>query len=218
MWMRISTPGKSALPRSNNGITLIELLAALAIVGIIFALAATALRDTFDVGLKSSARRLGSLSRFLRTKAVTEHKYVRLVLDLEKSEYAVEESKTPFVISVAKEEGMVPQEEEKKPEVSTTETGVEGADAEAPEFIQAEGLVVRPTSLESGAKFKDVSVSYLPGKREGGKVNIYFFPDGYATPAMINLKDEDDEDHFSIEILPMTGRVTIEGEYRELER
>ena len=206
--MRISTLGKSASRRSPSGITLIELLVALEIVGAIFAVAATGLRQAFDAGLKNSSRRLGSLSRYLRTKAVTEHKYVRLVLDLSKSEYRVEESSTPFVIAPGGEEPPAKEEPQEEGEVT----------APAEEFQEAEGLLVKPTRLESGAFFKDLTVSYLPEKLMEGEGMVYFFPDGYATPAVINLRDEDDEDHYSVEIFPMTGKVRIEGGYRELER
>lgn len=211
MLIRTSILGKSALKRGrDDGITLIELLVALAIVGVIFGVAASGLRHVFNTELKSSSRELGSLIRYLRTKAVTENKYVRLLLDLEQQKYSVEESQEPFLISVPSEEDLKKEkEEEKKEEEEGGEPKPEST------FTEAEGLLVKPRRLASGAYFKDVKISYIPGKQETGKVSLYFFPDGYATPALINFRDEGDEDHYSLEVFPYNGKVRIEGRYRE---
>lgn len=192
--------------------TLIELMVAMAIVGLLFAVAAVGLRKAFDVGLKESARRLGSVVRYLRIQAVTEHQYLRLMLDVDRSLYWVEKSAAPAVISPEEEEKRT--SEKKVEEKETEETEAE----DQPTFEKAEGALVRETRLESGASFKDIQISYLPGKRTEGIVALYFFPDGSVTPAMINLKDEEDEDHFSVEVFPLSGRVRLEGEYRELEK
>lgn len=186
---------------------MIELMVAMAIVGLLFAVAAVGLRKAFDVGLKESARRLSSVVRYLRIQAVTEHQTLRLMLDVGRSLYWVEKSAAPAVIS--------PEEEERRASAREME---ETEAEDRPDFEKAEGALVKETRLESGASFKDIQISYLPGKRTEGIVALYFFPDGSVTPAMINLKDEEDEDHFSVEVFPLSGRVRVEGEYRELEK
>lgn len=209
MSIKISTRGKSvSRKRAVKGITLIELLVALAIVGVIFAIAATGLRNALDVELKSSSRHLSSLIRYLRTEAITKHRYNRLVLDLGEAKYSAEYSEQSFVISPAEEEIAATPGQKK-----TAEEGGEKTD-----FQSTEGVLAEPARLGSGVFFKDASVSYLREKVVEGSVALYFFPDGYVTAAMINLRDTDDEDHYSIEVSPLSGKVTVEGQYRELPR
>ena len=219
MSMRTLIPGRSVPPKKkgnrNLGLTLIELMVAMTIVGLIFAVAATGLRSAFNVNLKSSAARLASTLRYLSNKAVTDHQYLRMVIDLDGQSYRVEESADPFVIS--------PEEEEDKNEpASKKEEGGKGGEGEReeetaanPAFTQSESKLLKPTKLPSDTFFKDVFISYLNRKKENGQAFIYFFPDGYATATVINLKDEEDEEHFSIELLPLSGQVKVEGEYKE---
>lgn len=189
--------------------TLIEVLVALAIVGLMFGVAVVGLRSVFDVSLKSSARQLASTFRFLSNKAVTDHLYLRLVYDLDSHSYHVEQSTEAVVI--APETSDLESDAEKEDEEAGTEKKAET-------FVRSESTLLQPLRLPGGIFFKDVSVSYLTEKKETGSVSTYFFPDGYATATMVNLRDEDDKTAFSVELKPLSGQVHIEGEYRELEK
>ncbi len=231
MWMRTSTPGKLAPKRQNrpDGFTLIELMVAMAVIGLIFAMAAVSLRSVFDVELKKTASSLASTLRYLSNKAVTEHQYLRMVYDLDDQSYHAESSEDPFVISPeddaakegtkktgkAKEGSVTMQAEGEEPPTEDEAPGEEKDGGEKPAFSQMESRLLTPVKLPSGVYLKDVSVSYLPGKRESGQVFTYFFPDGFATPTLINLRDEEDENHFAIELFPLSGRVKIDRDYRE---
>ncbi|MBI2082783.1 MAG: prepilin-type N-terminal cleavage/methylation domain-containing protein [Deltaproteobacteria bacterium] len=222
--MRILIPGRLASLRKNSGITLIELLVALAIVGVIVALATSGLRTALNVELKSSARELGSLIRYVRSKAITEHKYLRLALDFGESEYWVEVSADPFVISSEEDDSKESKEKKgkgkgKEAEAVPEENPEEGVPEEKKKFEEIEDdTLLRRRKLGSGVFFKDVTVGYLPEKKTEGVLYLYFFPDGYATEGMINLRDEGDEDHFSVEVMSLSGGVNIQGEYRDLEK
>ncbi len=186
--------------------TLIELMVAMVIIGLMFALAATGLRSVFNVNLKNTSAHLASTLRYLSNKAVTDHLYLRMVFDLDEQTYSVEESAEPFVIST----------EDMGDENSNSPEKKEGEDKKA--FAPTEERMLQPAKLPSGVFFKDVSVSFLRDKKEKGLIYTYFFPDGYAIPTIINLRDEDDENHYSIELLPLSGRVKVESQYREMER
>ena len=88
-----------------------EIMVAMAIVGVIFAAAATGLRSAFNVNLKSSAGKLASTLRYLSNKAVTEHRYIRVIYDLQAQSYSVEECTDPVVISVEDEEDQAKEDE-----------------------------------------------------------------------------------------------------------
>ncbi|MBI2981747.1 MAG: prepilin-type N-terminal cleavage/methylation domain-containing protein [Deltaproteobacteria bacterium] len=204
--MRTSTPGKLAFQKKNSGITLIELLVALAIVGVIVALAGSALRSALNTELKANSRELASLIRYVRSKAITEHKYLRVALDFGESTYWVEVSADPFVIS--------PEGGEKK---GSNEEIAQGEEPQKSFEEIEDDLLLKRRALGNSVFFKDVAVGYLPQKKSEGLIYLYFFPDGYATEAMINLRDEEDEEHFSVEVMSLSGTVTIAGEQRDLE-
>lgn len=195
----------------------------MAIVGVIFALSVTGLRSAFNVNLKSTAGKMAATLRYLSNKAVTDHMYLRIVYDLEENSYHVEETADPFVISPEEEESQFKEEAEEKGEEEAHSEGEEGGEGEeakkegqeATGFTPSESKLLRPVKLPSGVAFKDVTVSYLEGKREQGKVSGYFFPDGFAIPTLINLKDDDDEEHYSVEVFPLSGRVKVIGDYKE---
>ncbi len=196
MWMPTFSRGKLGFPRNSRGLTLIELLVTMAIVGLLFGVSVVGLRSAFNVDLKKASMRLSSTCRYLRNKAITDHQYLRVVFDFESQSYRIEESSEPFVIAT----------EEK-------------AEEEGPKnFVASESKLLEPVKLPGNVFFKDITVSYLSGKQEKGEVAVYFFPNGYATPSLINLRDEADEDHYSIEVAPLSGKVVVVGEYREFER
>ena len=179
--------------------TLIEIMVTMTIVGLIFAAAAAGLRSAFNVNLKNTSAHLASTMRYLSSKAVTDHVYLRVVFDLDDRSYKIEGSNEPQVVD---------------PEEGKGQGGSEGKEDKS-NFTALESKLLLPVKLPSDVFFKDVSVSYLKQKREKGQVAVYFFPNGFATPALINFRDEKDEDHFSIELFPLSGRVKVQSEYRE---
>lgn len=86
-----------------------------------------------------------------------------------------------------------------------------------PEFSQVDSFLLRPTKLPSSVFFKDVQVEHRSAPVEGGRESIYFFPNGYVEKAVINLRDEKDDIHYSIATNPISGRVTIENQQRNLK-
>ncbi len=231
--------GERYLPINIKGLTLIELMVAMAIVGLIFAAAASGLRSVFNMGLKSDAGHLGSVIRNLSNKAVTEHTYLRLVYDIDERRYSVEQSDEPFLVSTEVEEPggkkqSLAEHLLKKPEAGeidalTSEDSVgevgspkdiedEAASKKDEEFVTIEEGALKPARLSSGVFIKDIETSYSSTKLTNGKAYTYFFPDGFATRTMIHLRDEDDEDHYSIEVSPVSGKVKIESDYREMEK
>ncbi|MBI4126129.1 MAG: hypothetical protein HY465_01415, partial [Deltaproteobacteria bacterium] len=86
-----------------------------------------------------------------------------------------------------------------------------------PTFSQVAEHLLRPVKLPDGVYFKDIAVEHDPRAVNAGKVTLAFFPNGYVEAAVINLRDEDDEVHYSLKTKPVLGEVSIESEYRTLE-
>lgn len=86
-----------------------------------------------------------------------------------------------------------------------------------PVFSQLAEHLLKPSRLPESVFFKDVYVEHLHGPVDAGQVAITFFPNGYVEEAIINLRDEHDDVHYSLATNPATGRVVIDDAYRRLE-
>lgn len=222
MWMPTFAVPKLGLRRKvrNNeaglteaGLTLIELMVAMAIIATIFVVSASGLRQLTSADLKNSASQMASILRYLSNKAVTEHIYLRVVYDLDAQSYWVEESREKFLI--VKEETTPKPEKTQKKEKEKEEKKEEKEETKE-DFAVSESKLLKKKTLPNEVRFKDVYADYLEGKRESGQVHTYFFPDGYATGTIIHLHNKDDEeDLFSIELQSLSGKVRISREYVE---
>lgn len=200
----------------SPGMTLIEIMVAMAIVGIILAVSIVGLRSAFNVNLKSSAGKLAATLRYMSNKAVTDHMYLRMVYDLDEHSYRAEESLDPFLIAPEEDEKKADKTKEEKTAETEEGDGEESSKkAEEGGFTASESKLLQPYKLPSGVAFKDVAVSYLKGRREKGQAYTYFFPDGFSTPTVINLRNDEDDEHFSVEVMPLSGRVKVDGSYKE---
>lgn len=158
-----------------------------------------------EAKLRDQSAQLAGTVKFLYNEAAIKNRYYRLAFDLDSQSYRVESSEQPYLVRMV-DESQKKKDAEKRPEGTP-----EGAS-----FAQEEGLLVKPVRLPSGIKFKDISVMHLPTRVEQGKVEVYFFPNGFVEPSVINLTDEDEENFYSLQLNPMTGRVKIRSEYFEV--
>ena len=199
---------------AERGLTLIELMVGMAIIGMLVALVVGGASRLFDADLKEKSSQLASTIRFLYNKAATERVYLRLVLDIDDNSYHVEASSEPFQVTRMTEEDLA----ERKRRLEALARGEKPPEDETPPpnpFSPAESYLLKKVSLGDNVLIKDVQTDYTDAKVEEGEIYVYFFPNGYATPAIINLMDADDETNYSLEVLPLSGRVRIENEYRD---
>lgn len=188
--MTISSTG--AARNNRSGFTLLEVLVTVGLVALIMTLAVGRLNRATDRDLRMAARKLGSTVHLLYNKAVMEGAQIRLVISLEDRAYWAERADEgrPLLKGDEKEEG----------------------------DFSKEGLsLLRKTELPKKVFFKDVFAEHQSGPISEGKAYVYFFPQGYAERAVINLRDAKDESHFSVSVAPLTGEVAIEREYVEME-
>lgn len=158
-----------------------------------------------EAKLRDQSSQLAGTIKFLYNEAAIKNRYYRLSFDLDGRSYRVESSDQPYLVR------MVDEAQKKKDAEKNPEATPEGAS-----FAQEEGFLVAPVRLPSGIKFKDITVMHLPARVEQGKVEIYFFPNGFVEPSVINLTDEDEENAYSLQLNPMTGRAKIRSEYFEV--
>ena len=228
--------------KSKKGFTLFELIVAIAIVALIMGVVISRMDQYLELDMKKTSNRVASMVRYLYNKSVTEGVYLRLVFDLNEQTYWVEATRDPLLLSMretasAKKKG---EEEKKGKETRGKEKNEkEGAKPEAPKaqnpataaasrlpkleikqptFTQVESSLLKPTRLPETVFFKDIMTEHQPVPAEAGQATLNFFPNGYVEHAIINLRDEKDEVHYSLETNPITGQVKIENEYKTFEK
>lgn len=185
---------------SRGGFTLIELLVTLAVVGLIMGLAINQVGKMTGKNMKAQARRFASTIRFLYNKSIADGAVLRLVFDFDENKYWVEKSSDRLTLT---------REEKKK------EGEEEGEEKSS--FSITESYVLKPVKLPRGVYLKDIYAEHQSGAVGEGKAYLYFFPQGYVERSVINLRDKNDELHYSLEINPISGNAKIDKEYKELE-
>ena len=190
------------------GFTLIEIMVVIFIVvlSMTFVVSRGGMRDSQK--LKDASSHLSTVIRYLYNESATEGKYLRLVMDIGERTYWAESSSEPVLLGLESDE----QEKEASDEAD------EGESASAGGFSKDESRLFKTKKLPDDIYFKDIYTMHLPMAVDSGKVAIYFFPNGYVEEAIINLRNEDDDENYSIKTIPVSGRATIESEYRSLEQ
>ena len=158
-----------------------------------------------EAKLRDQSSKIAGTVKFLYNEAAIKNRYYRIVFDLDGRTYKVESSDQPYLVR------MIDEAQKKKDAEKKADATPEGAS-----FTQEEGLLVQAEKLPSGIKFKDITVMHLPTRVEQGKVEVYFFPNGFVEPTIINLTDDDEESFYSLQLNPMTGRAHIRSEYFEV--
>jgi len=230
----------------TGGFTLIEMMIVVTIVGLIAVLGANIMSGTFRSKSRELQWRMASTIRYLYNSAVTESKTMRLVLDLQEGgSYWAEATGDKFLLESSEDikererkkdfgdDSAAPAKTEQSASTMSDETkdalgltGDESFKQEAEEIVEpseavfgsVESPVLEVKQLPRGIYIKDVYTEHdgETGVSEG-KAYIYFFPNGYAEPSVINFRNEDDTRQFSIKIDPYSGEVDISPEYRTLE-
>ena len=210
-------------PYRQRGVTLLELLAALAVIGAIAGGVAFSFRAVSRATARTDAGRLAAAIRYLYDRAVTTGAYYRLVIDLSANKYWAEKSDERFYLVREKESapgrGRAPDDAEKERQL---------VEEEERERQQLSGLAkeLLPPPKPKRARFESFKDStlptvalkvvhlrdlYTPRQREPyteGKAYLYFFPDGHTERALIHLSDDDDH-VVALRVHPLTGRVEI---------
>lgn len=208
-----------------KGMTLIEIMVTLAIVGLILGITISQVGGTFDSHARQATDELAATIRYLYNKAASENLTMRIVFDLEKQSYVVESTTDLFQLESDEErEERLKKEKEatsslSKPDKKSTEEKAPAAvqKAEA-KFGAADSHLLKPTLLPGGVFFKDIYTEHDNGPVAKGSASIYIFPSGYVERAVINLRDEGDSEKRALVINPMTGDSRVYEEYRELKK
>lgn len=212
----------AARRRAARGITLIEVLMSLAVVGLIAGI------GILGVGAQKTARMRGGavlISGAIRTAyahASGVSKPLRLVFDINERNITLEESSAALtIVKNDKTGGAAAATEAERIAVEEAESILKGPRAARPSFTPTKAFGFSPDAgqsgkaLPSGVRFVQVETSHEEEPATDGRAYLYFWPGGQTERAAIQLTtaapDEEPTDDNSMTILvqPLTGKTEI---------
>jgi prepilin-type N-terminal cleavage/methylation domain-containing protein len=221
---------------AQRGITLLEIMIVLAIVGASLMLVRSGFRAVTKADLAENAVELVALLRRANQMAIETGSLHRVLIDLDKHAYAIEicEGET----AIARNEAVRVEQDAKERAVLRMEGRLQGTSPEAlatdPEDATKKALALAghhiadrtcgpPTSVitgdssgkgwvrqlrnAKGIKFREVWVQHQDKSSSDGQIAIYFFPIGSAEKAVIEMTDGSDV--FSILLYGLTSLVEL---------
>lgn len=230
--LRVRGPGPRHVRRARRGMTLMELLVALAIVLALAVVLVPSVSSIFELRQRKAAKDLVLLYQQLHDEAVLRNATFRVVYDLRNNSYKVEVTEGgALVYSSAEQRERLEKERERLLTYMSDEEKAARARREQP-FQELQGHFRTSFELPRGVRLQGV---YTPqyermitvddvkeGEEGSGTVFSYVFANGFTERTLVWFVDERDPTKgWTVEVEPLSGRVRLYGElvdWRDVER
>ncbi len=197
--------------------TLIEIGVALAVAGLMLAVAIPAMSAVTRAQLRQRTGQLAGAIRSLYGSAAIGGHTCRLAFDLDANAYWSECAKNSVRLAREGERSQNGARIPDREESLETRPGMTDEDREKLELAQKSAFKpsndVPKTELGGSVRFTDVWVQHQPERYSTGKAYLYFWSSGLTEDASIHLAQGDDV--FSLIVSPLTGRVRIVGDRQD---
>ena len=221
-------------PRAQ-GVTLIEIMVALVLVGLIVVAAVSGLRSLSKSDLRESASHMAGAIRYVFDRASTSGRAHRIVFDFDTGKYWAESTDDKVYLTSGKEtaekrrkeaEKLAKEDEEEKranERASSMGSAIPGHYLPKPyrpkraEFGAFKETSIKPVTLPKKVKMADFYVPRLEQPLVEGQAYLYFFPLGMTEAATIHLTDAKRENFYTLVVHPLTGRVKVVSKFLETE-
>jgi prepilin-type N-terminal cleavage/methylation domain-containing protein len=227
--------------RARQGLTLIEIIVVIAIVGLFLAISIPAATNAMMVQQTAAAKELAQTYRFLVDEAAMQNVTFRIAYDLDTRSYEIEVGDPNTLIFTDPDKRLEAEAELIDKMSQYTERELEEVDPENEELTELlekrfSGLdnpafndkVEMPGNtyiawvytpqygepVEPGVDFSEPEDTWaLEEGQEHTVVYSYIFPNGVTEHTLIRIATVDDpDDGFTIEVEPLSGRVVLHDE------
>lgn len=229
--------------RNPRGMTILELMIVLAIIGAGIFLVRTGFRVLTKADLVDNSTELSAVLKRTSQLAVEKGEMHRVLFDLDKHIYAVEMCQGSRTLQ--RNESVRPDEETTKRALDKGKERLKDVPADTmaadPEAATKQALSIaghhvadrmcepvddpssdsegkgwiRPLRAAKGIKFKEMWVQHLDDSVTKGQAAIYFFPTGSAEKAVVELTDGSET--FTVVVSGLSGRVQLkDGPLRDV--
>ena len=214
------TPPRRPRRAVSRGLTLIEVIIAIALIGVLSGSLLFGKNMLVGSRVKSAATLLISSTRFGLTRANATGRPTRLVIDIEKKQLSIEEATGSLMLRDKGKDatgGADPATAAEAKARAEADRIIEGPHAARPHFSKltdVKGAVedlTRGRALGDGVEIVQVRTEHDDDYVRDGRAYIYFWPGGTTERAVVQLKKAGDKEaSLSVVLSPLTGRAKIE--------
>jgi len=182
-------------PSRSHGLTLIELIVVLAVLVLLVGISLAGLAGIGTVRQQGETNRIAAMLRFAYSRAISDGLYVRMRIDITEDKYWIEGTANPVLLPESRVDiDQLPQDDDAARDAR--------AKAAKAGFVKLSDVI----KVDEAVTISEVRIGDIDEGFDAGKVDIHFFPNGFAEPALIYTYDGDEE-YITLSLNPMTGVV-----------
>ena len=223
------SPKKISKPGMAPGFTVLEVGIALVLLGLILGVAIPSVNSISGAELKKMTGLIRGLVRevYART-SLTSHPH-RIVFDMERSQYWVEETEGGVLIRKQEEwvnregKAILDLEDERLEDIDEDDDDPASQKKrhilQGPSWAKIDDRELGIKQLPAEVRFHGVWVDHMVERARDGQVALHFFPGGYTQEAMITLSDDEVGDRsYTLWVQSLTGEIFLEEDELEIPR
>jgi general secretion pathway protein H len=211
--------------RNELGLTLLEIMIVMILMGLMMGVMIFGSGQLTASRLKRATTMVAGAVRVAFTRATARSRSQRLVFDLDEQQIWLEESDGPMLVqpkdTTATGGGAAAVTEAERLAFQENDNIMKGPRAPKAMYHSVETLGFSsetgargPRAIGRGLRFREVQIEHDDQPRTKGRAYLYFWPGGQTERASIELApaaSNDDQDVLTLNVLPLTGKVTIKN-------
>lgn len=215
------------LTASPQGFTVLEVGIALVLLGLILGVSIPTVNSLSGAELKKQIGLFHGLIREVYARTALSGVHHRLVMDMERSVYWVEQTEEAVLLGNRSQE----LSNEGKAALAIIDERIEDLEADqddpkastmlqllkGPSWSRVDDEIGQEQKMHSDVRFAGIWADHLQERAKSGQVALHFYPGGYSQDALISLTDDEDADRvYTLSVQALTGAIFIDDTMPEI--